>query len=951
MSVDQRMGRINGRRMKGNLEFSGRGLWRFVLLAAASLAIAACGEASISDAEHLQRAKQYQAAGDIRASLIELKSALQQNARNSEARLLLGELYVLVGEGGAAEKELIRAQELGVSGLFVQKLLGESLLLQHRFNDVLSMLEGLEWASQPELLVLRGQAQLGLGQQQEAENSFRQALVSKPNTIPALLWLSRVLLASNDLQETREVLEKVLAMNPDNVEAWVLKGRLARAQKRFDDAQADLRHAIGLVSINVPRRIEMEARTELAKLLIGQHQFADAKIQVDYLLKAAPRHPITNYTAALLAFEQGQFMKAQDYLLTVLKVTPDHLQSLFLLGSTNYALGNLEQAEVQLVRVVAAAPALLPARMMLAAIRLQQAQSDQALDILEPALVQAPNNVRLLAMAGQAALRSGELEKGRRFLQKAIAKQPAEGSLRAQLAMLYLAEGNDAQAIKELEQAIEAGNASLREQSLLVLTHLRRKDFDEALSVAERLAAANPQSAYLQNLLGVIYGAKGDVHMARAAFNESLHIDASFATATLNLVRLDIQAGRQSDARERLDGILVRDEGNVSAMMALAQLADLENDRLQALQWLEKAKSADMKALAPRMVLAQIYMRTGELVRAREMVQEALAIEPSNPRALLAAGQLELVVQNFAAAVQRFEQLVKSTPVATSYFWLGLAHLRADEESKARQSLDRALRIDPNHLGAADLLVLLDLRAGKTVQAQQRVDAIKRWYPKSAVGYEREGDIQARLKVDAKAAKAYRKARLLGGGTRVLLKEARALRRSEGNQVAKELLETWLKQHEDDIRARFSLAAAHMLDGQYQAAITQYRHVLEVEPKNVPALNDIAWLLHKEGQFAEALVFAERAHKLMPENGMVLDTYGWIIFSNGQTDAAVDILRQAAEKQPDAKEVQYHYAAALVESGKRDKKVQQMLEAILLAGQDFEGKAEAQQLLNSLKSE
>lgn len=937
--------------MKANSGFFSQKLWGIVLLTAASLTIVACGETDISDAEHLQRAKQYQADGDLRASLIELKSALQKNTANSEARLLLGELYVLAGEGAAAEKELSRARELGVSGLFVQKLLGESLLLQHRFNDVLSMLEGLGRASQPELLVLRGQAQLGLGQRQEAEISFRQALALKADTVSALLWLSRVLLAANDIEEVSETLQKVLDIHPENVEAWVLKGRLASSQERFDDAQTDFYRAIDLLSASAPRRIEMEARTELAKLLIGQQQFADAEAQVSYLLEAAPRHPITNYMAALLAFEQGQFTKARDYLLVVLKVSPDHLQSLFLLGSTNYALGNLEQAEVQLVRVVAAAPALLPARMMLAAIRLQQAQSDQALDILEPALAQVTNNVRLLAMAGQAALRSGELEKGRRLLQKAITEQPGEGSLRTQLAMLYLAEGNDAQAVKELEQAIEAGNVSLREQSLLVLTHLRRKDFDDALAVAERLMADNPQNAYLQNLLGVIYVAKGDVHMARAAFNKSLNIDASFVTATLNLVRLDILAGRQSDARERLDSILVRDEGNVSAMMALAQLADLENDRLQALRWLEKARSTDRKALAPRMVLTRIYMRTGQLARAREVMREALVIEPYSPRVLLIAGQVELTAENFKAAVQNFEQLVKSTPVAASYFWLGFAHLRANEEDKARQSLDRALRIDPNHLGAMDLLVLLDLRAGKIMQAQQRVDTIKRWHPNSVVGYEREGDIQARLKEDAKAIKAYRKARLLGGGARVLVKEVHVLRRSEGNQAVKELLEAWLKQHEDDTRARFSLAATHILDGNNQAAISQYRHLLEIEPKNVAALNDIAWLLHKEGRLAEALVFAERAHKLMPENGMVLDTYGWIVFSNGQTDTAVDILRQAAEKQPDAKEVQYHYAAALIKSGKRDKEVQQMLERVLLAGEDFEGRLEARKLLDSLKSE
>ena len=210
--------------------------------------LTACGKTEISDVEHVQRAKQYQASGDIKTSLIELKSALQQNAKNSEARLLLGELYILVGDGAAAEKELLRAQKLGINSLFVQKLLAESLLLQHRYNDVLSMLEQLDWMSQPKLLVLRGQAQLGLGQPLEAESSFRQALGLKADMTSALLWLSRVLLASNDVQGANGALIKVFATDPDNAEAWVLKGRVASAEERLDDAQAEYRRAIHWVS-------------------------------------------------------------------------------------------------------------------------------------------------------------------------------------------------------------------------------------------------------------------------------------------------------------------------------------------------------------------------------------------------------------------------------------------------------------------------------------------------------------------------------------------------------------------------------------------------------------------------------------------------------------------------------------------------------------------------------
>ena len=66
---------------------------RMVSLLFVSLVLMACGKTEISDAEHVSKAKQYQSTGDFKATLIELKNALQKSPKNSEARLMLGELY------------------------------------------------------------------------------------------------------------------------------------------------------------------------------------------------------------------------------------------------------------------------------------------------------------------------------------------------------------------------------------------------------------------------------------------------------------------------------------------------------------------------------------------------------------------------------------------------------------------------------------------------------------------------------------------------------------------------------------------------------------------------------------------------------------------------------------------------------------------------------------------
>ena len=72
------------------------------LLVAALATLTACGLAD-DPASRIERAAEYQANGDYRASMIELKNALQEEPDNVDARIMLGEVSLELGEPEAAE--------------------------------------------------------------------------------------------------------------------------------------------------------------------------------------------------------------------------------------------------------------------------------------------------------------------------------------------------------------------------------------------------------------------------------------------------------------------------------------------------------------------------------------------------------------------------------------------------------------------------------------------------------------------------------------------------------------------------------------------------------------------------------------------------------------------------------------------------------------------------------
>src|SRR5690606_24090568 len=108
-----------------------------LLLAAASPQPALSSTASQRSYEFYESAISLFNKSEYRASIIQLKNALQQDPRNLAARVLLGRAYLRVGEGAEAEKQLWSARNAGADEALVLPSLGRALLLQQKHKLLL----------------------------------------------------------------------------------------------------------------------------------------------------------------------------------------------------------------------------------------------------------------------------------------------------------------------------------------------------------------------------------------------------------------------------------------------------------------------------------------------------------------------------------------------------------------------------------------------------------------------------------------------------------------------------------------------------------------------------------------------------------------------------------------------------------------------------------------------
>ena len=116
-------------------------------------------------------------------------------------------------------------------------------------------------------------------------------------------------------------------------------------------------------------------------------------------------------------------------------------------------------------------------------------------------------------------------------------------------------------------------------------------------------------------------------------------------------------------------------------------------------------------------------------------------------------------------------------------------------------------------------------------------------------------------------------------------------------------------------RALLWLGNIETLQGKRTAATEHFRKVVELQPDNADALNNLAYLLAEQSNdLDQPLSYAERAVKLAPADPAFADTLGWILYRKGLYHAAIPYLERAAAGDDDVVP-KYHLALAYGKNG------------------------------------
>jgi putative PEP-CTERM system TPR-repeat lipoprotein len=915
---------------------TGRSKWLVRGVLAMVLALSAWPAMSLTKPEQAIRfyedaLKRYERS-DWTGAIIQLESAVQQDARMLPARVLLGHALFNKGHYKAAKDAFEDALKLGVDRSEIAVPLARAYLALSVPELVIERLSpaGLPARVQVELLTLRGTAYAESGDKRRASASFAEARALDPNSVTPLIAEIPILLTAGEIDRAKTTAARAISLGPRDARAWNMQAGVLHATRDFRGALDAYGRALALDAGLV------DARVGRAALLIDLNRDQEAEKDLTLLKASAPNEPRAAYLRAIVATHKGD-TRALTAALNEVTNLIDGLPGIWVAGReqlsmlgalAHHGLGNLEKARRYLQYVLARNPDHVGAGKLLASIFLQTNNYPQAIAQLESLRKTSPDDPQIMLLLGSAHLAQHRYVVATDFLEKA-ARLMGTAEANRTLALGQIGLGRDELGLASLERAFAADPADGATGMTLALFYSRRGNLQKALQVAETMARRDPANLTTLNFLGTVKCAAGDYAGGRATYMAVLGKAPQFRPATLNLAKVDVAEGRFDDGRKRLMDLLKRQNADAEAIFELGMLEQQAGRLSDAARQLERANEVQRYNPGPGLALVDLQLSRGRfddaLAVARGLASNYdgnVPVELATVRALLALGDTagaRTSLATIAPLVDRDAALLAD---------IARLNLRAKSPDAAFHNVQKGLQFRPDDPGLLQAIVEVEAERGDWAKADAALRALGAKHPKRVETALAEAQLAMVRKQYAAAANAYRIAVTRESSTANALQVARAYIAGGESAKAAAFLKDWVAAHQRDVAALKGLAEAQYRAGLLKDAKQSYDRLVTAQPEDSQSLNNYANLLLSLGD-RNARAIAERAVQIDPKNASYADTLGWILVQQGDTAEGVRYLRDARLRNPQNGQIRLHLAYALAKAGRTAEAREELATALL----------------------
>ena len=627
----------------------------------------------------------------------------------------------------------------------------------------------------------------------------------------------------------------------------------------------------------------------------------------------------------------------------------------FLMARANYYAGikNMPAALEEMQKAISLDPNRSDLYLNLAVLQMTAEQFDAAENNFKKAVAIDPKAINAQLSLGEFYQFRGRLAEADQQYRHAMEIDPKNADPRSALIRLLVIEGKNKEAedlARKTKQELSDDPAAYSMLGDYYFT--LAKDLDRATTEYESVFRDHPRDAQVRKNYIQLLILKNRLDDADKLNKEVLNTNHLDADALIFEAQIKLRQGHPNDAVTTLQDVLALDQDNAVAHyhlgMAYSQLGDrarAENEWREALRVRPDMLEADT-------ALAGAALQKGDWSGLDRLASTIIQAQPNSPDGytLQAVAAINLKQRDKAdASIQKAIEVAPRNPVG--YIQLGTLRSLENRYADAEKAYLTVLELDPSSsegLSGLMRVYLAQKDADKAIAAANTQIAKS---PNNSGFYDLLGTALFDNKKDYRGAEAaLRKATDLDkNNTDAILKLGQVLNAEGSGDQALALFQQAVKDHPRDVPLYLLLGEMLEAKHDWSGAKVAYQQLLEVQPENPIASNNLAYVMLQEGGNVDvALAMAQTARRGMPDSPNAADTLGWAYYKKGAYASAIGLLQEAVKGRPDDASFHYHLGLAYQQAGKIPSAKEQ-LQKVLKIDPNFPAADDVRRTLSELR--
>ena len=754
------------------------------------------------------------------------------------------------------------------------------------------------------------------------------------------------LLAEGDLAKAYIQYQNAIKINEEHVPSLLGLAEIAEQRQDFQAMFGFLQRIVRLDPTQV------EAQVKIGKLyLIGSDE-TTALEQAEKALAIEPENLNAKALKAGVLMKIGDNAGAVELARGILAKDPANAEAVTVLATDYSVNGDYDAALAELDKALAIDPQMAMLQLLRIHLLKKVGRTEEARAGYATLIDLFPEQSAYRRVYASELIRDKDYEGAREQLEAIVSIEPDNFDAKLDVIRAVKVASGSAAAEAKLQSYISADPGNSKLKLWLSDFYVSEGDKGKAKDVLNELASGKDQDVALQakNKITTLMLGDGDREGATALINEILEADERNTDALIKRAAIQIEAEQYDQAIVNLRTALDNSPDSYDAMLLMSAAFEKQDNFSFAQAELAKAYEGSKRDAKVANHFARFLLRRKNTSRAEEVLVSSLASHPGNIENLRLLASIRLVTQNWRGAEEvgvLLEQAGDKSALASnikSAAYVGLedfdsvietlsarsetapldtrplaalvnAYIREERTDEAEALLLRMLETDPENYAAKLSLA--------------RVYSVKSDFPKF------EAALNSATETNPDRAEAYELLyrSYLGAGRRA---------------DAAALIERGLRAAPDNDALRVFKADVLLQEGDREGALALYTDLLETRPNvQIIANNFVSLssdLRSDPASIAKALEVSKKIEGL--DNPFYRDTVGWAHYRAGDYATAIDFLTKALTDAEGNAEMLYHLGAAQLASGDVEAGRANLEKALSAGGANFPFVNEVRALLD-----